>query len=209
MQAWNARLVDLVKGFCGLRESTRLEVLPDIMPVLDLTADDPEYAFLRGERYLAAYVTSVAVAGQLSFVNFSVRNPVTPSRALVKLLDVQLIGGGNMAGQGYLNGVAGAGAGLGCALDTRDQRYLTAGLVYHDSHAGTSSGAQAATPGVAVGLVQGFAVGTSWSARTPLDIVLTPGNSFAIFGLTVNTSLSAIFRWEEHASESGDELRAR
>lgn len=207
---WNGRFAELVKALAGLRESTALELLPDVMPVLNVLEDGQEYAFQRGERYLAANCAGVAGAGNYSKV--AITNPAGSNQLVV----VRQLGA--TAGAGAMNliaYIASDAAALATAanivtLDGRDGRWN-----------GVTGGASANTPTVVAGgnnattYVAQCIASRYCAANTQVDllnnhvVVLPPGWTCGVQGGTLNTALYCNATWEERALSTRDELMVK
>lgn len=215
--AWDARLSDLVRGIAGLRESTALELLPDLMPVMDVLTEDPEWAFLRGDRYVVGFFDSPAVAGRNSFITLNIPNFTPPSGqlAIAHILDVQILA--TTAGPHQLYGYQGGG-GLTLSdttnhvpMDARDQRWIQAGLVPCKTMVKGTVGDVAALPLATAGRCWAVTMSTAntFSQRIPVDAIITPGQGFGWCCSSQNVGLVAMIRWEEHACSSPTETQLR
>lgn len=189
---WEHRWSELVARVTGLRESTSLELLPDLMPVLQvLDPSEPELHLYRGERLCVGRVSVVAVAAQYSY--FTVWNPVA-SGALVIVDRVNIYSPG--AGVAYEPEYSGVQFGtpstspafadvravrqLGGAVITRPQAILGSGTTASALGGGCSTGGPSSTPTT-------FEVG----------IVLAPGFTAYFKCDTPNTTLGAGVHWRE------------
>lgn len=73
--AWESRFAELVRRLTGARESTALEVLPDLMPVLDVLSPLPEVAIHRDEDLFSVALSRTAAAGNLPTISVCCTNP--------------------------------------------------------------------------------------------------------------------------------------
>lgn len=159
---WEQRFASLVKRVLGLRESTTLEALPDLMPVLPvLDANDFAYATLRGDRWVSSRQTVVAVAAQGSRVQLF--NNTTDRLVFVESVELSVLNVGDMVGW-YLAGIHLAAGATGGYLDGRDQGSVPTGSLAFEAETSAASPATA-----------------NWIGHTTLSAVPTAGSTVMIY----------------------------
>jgi hypothetical protein len=203
---WEPRFAELVKALAALRESTSLELLPDVMPVLNVLEDGPEYGFQRGERYHSSYVW-VAAGGAGTYSGFRIRNQST-SGSLVVVNQMQALMG---AAQNVLAYIVSGVADLALnqdhpALDGRDGRYPGAVGGAGAATAAVLSYGAAATVYTNTNTVRvGYGAANANFDLLVSPLVLPPGWSAGFIGSSANTALGGTIWWEER-SVGRDEL---
>jgi hypothetical protein len=183
----------------ALRESTALEVLPDLMPVLPVCdSAAPEMALLRRERRFTLRRSFVPTVGQ--FAEILLCNPAG-SGALFVIEEVYCYS----SSQGYaacvlLDGSLGA---VDANTQTLDWRGVPAGSIAPRPRAQflsrDAAAVAAASPRVVAAVTGGF-------ERPFRGAVLSPGSLFVVTRDIVTVSLTADFTWRERAV-TADELQ--
>lgn len=173
------RFAEALRKILGLRESTALDVLPDIMPVLPcLDADDPAQALPRGERLFTGGALGTAAGAQFPVVwleNNTANTLVVLTEMLVWTNTVQVFNW-----KSTVNALPGAPALV--ALD--DDRLLgnigaTSRVVFESAVAAITSTRTVVLP-----------IGVQ---RIKLQQVLRPGINFHAGGTTAATQLAVQF----------------
>jgi hypothetical protein len=204
----NQRFSQWLQRILGLRESTALDVVDQLIPVLPVI--DPtgrEFALYRGDHYYAA-IRSVANGGAGTFAAVSIQLPTAAGKIAVideirPFLDVGVASGvvEYHSERGLVTG--GAGPATGLALDGRNAA-PSAVLI--------TSGTPAAPPGV---FIAQAGIGAPAAADTflkPWDWlrgwVLIPNSALRVTVAIAATDLNVMVLWHERATD-GSELRTQ
>lgn len=194
---WEQRITRYVSKLLSLRESTSLEVLPDLMPVLPTI--DPaaaELLLLRDELPCWGMAAKAAVAGQYSIVGLT--NPATSG--VICTIDLWQVyaATGNIAYAELSTAVTLAAA----SMSIRDGRRNAAGEPKCTPGTASFAASQIGAPS----WIELFVTNTAPSRAVPL--VLTPGWSVLFELQTVNVPMQAAFAWRERPLVNAGELNA-
>jgi hypothetical protein len=193
--AWETRFAEFVRRMVGWRESSALEVLPDLMPVLPvIDATDPAVRLTRRERRFAAHLLIGPGVGQ--FPTVQLYNPAG-SNILVQLEEAWLFGGG---AEWYADLFSGAGGGTVTAGKPLDSRIVTP------------------AQGVLTGQTAPGGTYTLWrslmasAGNVPIvwqpGVVLAPDGRLELQGSLANTLGSAWLMWSERVTKDEAAIRA-
>jgi hypothetical protein len=173
---------------------------PEMVSVLALEVDRPEWAFLKGERRLQCFglPTGTAVFRGI----FVARNPAG-SGTLAVLESINVTPSSGAVQSFYL------GLGLG-ALSVS-----TLGLIVRDTRQNSAAVSGPATLAVATvaqvalpPLIEEFYHGSSLAAvgeLVPLDIILSPGREFAMWGdIGATATFKVNLKWRERVLEAAE-----
>jgi len=197
------RFAQALARWLDYHESTALEVLQDLMPVLPvLDPSSAELLYSRGDaRYHTQHV-SAAVAGQFSFLNIS--NPLASGKLVVieRVEPFLLVGvAATLVDYRFLAPAATPGAtAVGLAADGRN---VSAGVVR------IGPGSSAAPPGVffwQTGIAAEVAARMNID-KAPVPFVLAPDQTLSVICGTVNTGILANFTWRERSVTGAESQR--
>lgn len=202
---WEPRFSEFIKAMCGLRESTALELLPDVMPVMNVLDQDEQYAFQRGHRFIGG-TGAQAAGGAGTYSTCGVNNPAGSNHIIV-VRSIRVYVSGAM----FHNAMMRAGAALATLdfavpLDSRDSRYAgTAGTAA--AQVGVLSHGLPASPGAAQNLISSIwaPAGVSTEVLTG-PVVLIPGWQLQVSQAVANQILYFTAKWEERSLPNQDEL---
>jgi len=204
----NQRFSQWLQRILGLRESTALDVVDQLIPTLPVI--DPagrEYALYRGDHYYAS-IKSVPNGGAGTFAAVSIQMPANSGKIAVIDEVLPFLDTGTASTnvdyhseRGTITG--GAGPAVGLALDGRNIAPSAVLL---------TSGTPAAPPGVFIGQ-QG--VGAPAAADVYLKgweclrgWLLVPSSALRVTVALAATDLNVMVLWHERASD-GSELRTQ
>jgi hypothetical protein len=191
---WDQRWAELVRRMTALHESTSLELLPDLMPVLEVSEPTSgEQFLLRRERLCGGWCGLVPTAGQnanLLLQNLSPNLLITVDRAWVRAsaaadvrarIGVSIITGSPATTKGFkdVRGIIQSSTAPMAELRVWDV-------------AGTLTGPDTDRPSVTVA--------NEW-AEVAGPWVLSPQTALAIVSVTVTVTLEARFHWRERFVE--------
>lgn len=205
--AWEQRFARYVAALAALRESTALEVLPDLMPVLPVV--DPAAPELRGERgedLLIRNATAAAVVGQRSLVGVRC---LANSNTIIVIERAMFFTGTTAGGVKFTFG-APLGVGTGTPGITRNRRLsrLAGAAALTGVGTGTIFTANIASPG------SGYAALWEWGPSTPLGVsqelvgvpvILGPGQDCWLESTVDNQALTASFIWSERVVDGQEQ----
>lgn len=201
---WEPRFAELVRRLANLRESTQLELLPDLMPVVPVvSADDVEHQWARGDYPLMGGVRQVGGAAQ--YASFLLWNPPGSGKLVfVDELQAAAEGAGWMVFGTQLNpySVSPAGGGWGAvgSLTGLDSRPM-------DMSGGTptltvaSLWSQAWGSTIATGTFSHSPNGPP--TRAPARWVVAPGWGLNCSARTANTACHFSVKWRERVTGPG------
>lgn len=194
---WENRWAELVRRLAALRETTALELIQDLMPVLPVVdPGDAEYRLLRRERMFHQSLNAPAVAGQASRVRWG--NPGTAgSRILAVVEEVRLY---SVAAQSVEVTIQSGWGAAASSASVRDMRGISAASPAQ-SQMNALADATAVLPTIfptRVFLQAGV------QSVVQLGYVLPPGWYVSFTGDLVNTALNASLRWYERACDSSE-----
>lgn len=189
------RFADYVRRLFGLRESSALELIPDVMPVAPvMDATDPIAVAARREREAAGYVTAAGTAAQWNHV--ALLNPAGSGVVVVASARWNGITNGCQAGLAEEATIAA----LGTAFSTkgwRDSRLLLTtspvAQLKQGTTGGISIGASSLVPQVQVD-------GLGFVERC----ILLPGKALVIDSIGVNEAIRVAFTWSERLAAPDD-----
>lgn len=200
---WEQRFAAFVRRLTALRESSSLELLPDLMPVLSvLNPDEAELHLLRGERICWGRDTAIAVAARFSFVELL--NPVTNVN-LLAVVDELRVSSSQLCRLVVSPVSYGAAASTSpCFTDGRGLRW--------------SAGSSFTTkPTCIVNFGDAAALGASdigddthvapTNFTTDPRAVLLPGMCVRVISTVANASVTVSYKWRERAANR-DELES-
>lgn len=120
---WEQRFTDALQRLLSLRESTALDVLPDVMPVLPLIdAADPEVYRLRGCKLVSGGIDVTAAAAQFPTAYFGVPASNTNTLLVLRRFIVSVPVAQEVT---FVNGVAPGGGISGLLSDDRRETSTT------------------------------------------------------------------------------------
>lgn len=198
---WEQRFARFIRRLANLRESSSLELLPDVMPVLPIV--DPERVDLEslaGYRPCSGFFTQAAAPG---FFNCQcLTNPTANTLLTIERLDV--FGGAGGLQWGLMDGQPVANESSQKGL--RDPRHSLTGVAIEGRwFYGTTGGAAVGQSSI------GSTMGTAAFA-TPreylLDLVVPPGWSFVVIGGAANEQLRVRIDWAERTVDRAELLIA-
>lgn len=193
---WETRFAELVRRLAAMRESTALELLPDLMPVLPVVDPAaPEMALLRRDRLCGGRVGLAAVAGQTPFLK--IWNPADSN--LLVVLERILVTTGTALSFGtqlFVGAASSANTASRIFADSRGQTISTSGPMC--VLAGGTTGAAHPTMN---GEHERIPVTDTTELRVASRVVLHPGAQFYIGGDTVNVNLTFNVRWRERVCD--------
>lgn len=175
---WEQRWSDFVRTVTSLRESTELELLPDLMPVL-LVNDPvaPELARARGERLITASISGTAAAAQ--FATLWVENRAA-TNVLVVLRNIIIVSSvGQVVG---MRSVASAAPGAPTTVQSDDDRDPGVSMA-------TRMVFESAVASFVTATSRTFAIQGSVLTQVPIQQVIAPGFSFQVQLQTANSDL--------------------
>lgn len=168
----------------------------EIMPVIVLEGDRPEWLYLMGHRLIAVGFSLGAAAGQPNLIR--VRNPA--ASGVIATADAMLLGSSTAHSVNLRIGRAAADLGTTFATMVLDQRM---GAANASSLIASSDQTGAAVVGTSIG-----------RARVPAEdslvfpaayrFVLAPGDSFDIFSSESNLTWAGVFTFRERALEASE-----
>lgn len=197
--AWEQRWAEFVRRMAGLRESTSLELLPDLMPVLQVVdPSEPELHLYRRERLAQGWYIEVAGgAGVYSYLELC--NPAgSGSLVVVDTMELQ------------------SAAVLSWDLfDSVPIGTVRANKSYTDARAVASSAGAITTQPVAelrtgnTAAIATLRVGHTFVApatptRYDAELVLPPGWRLYVSAQTLNTQVAGRFRWRERPCDPSE-----
>jgi hypothetical protein len=196
-QVWEQRFAEAVRRLGALRESTALELLPDLMPVLPvLNAAAPELALLRRERLASGFAANSASVG--NFGVCAVSNPAG-SRVLMCIDEVWVWGTANVnVSWGIFLAASGLTLGARSHLDTRGITLATvppSGEVRGDVAAGIPAGLNAGRLSLPASASQ---------ARLPGPFILAPDSSLVAASNTANNFFMLHAIWRERVVDPAE-----
>lgn len=190
---WESRWAEYVRRCAALRESTSLELIQDLMPVLPVVDPGlPEMSLLRRDKRCAGWTTAPAVAAQQGYCE--VRNPAGSGLLVVvdKARAWPAVAGAAMGFRAQLTTLGGGAlASTRAAVDTR-----SVGPAVATIYVGTAA---VALPGLE------YAQGSSPVGVEFGPYILEPGDNIIVWSLTANAEVNFSFRWRERAVD-GSEL---
>lgn len=197
---WESRFAELVRRLTAGRESTELELINDLMPVMPVC--DPQAAempLVRRERRFSAYNYAAAVAGQQGYCVIS---NYADSGVLVVLEEIlPWVAAGSTTLDGRMFDAASLAGGIvrGVPMDMRGVPNVTTA---NWSRAETRNNTAAAVIGTQFWLGEVRATGSvvSW----PMPVVLRPNSSVAFWCGTANLAMGMTFRWRERAVDASE-----
>jgi hypothetical protein len=193
--AWETRFAEFVRRAVGWRESSALEVLPDLMPVLPvLDAQDPAVRLTRRERRFAAW--TLVGPGVGLFPTVQLPNPAA-SGCLAVVEEVWCFGGGSEWYADLFTGIGGGAAVPSRPLDGRITTPAQLALTGQTSGAGTYSLWRSLYS----------SAGTVPIIWRP-GIVIPPDGRFELQGSLANTLGSAWVMWSERVARDESAIRA-
>lgn len=212
---WNNRFAKALAALAALKESTALELLPDLMPVLPLAdAQAMEHLLVRGERTWGGRIGVDPAAGQ--FAQCTIVNPVG-SGVLVTVEDVHCWH--DVAAFSYIAGWAPGVQATGAVNEsqgrTLDMRPIDTafGLVSQALLRGYSQAASGALTWLDffhTRDVTAIAIDIASPGRPRMPgggfAVLPPGAALDIRLQTADIMLNAFFRWRERVLDTTNEL---
>lgn len=172
------------------------QLSPELLPVLVLGDDRPEWSALSGERLAFGGIAQAGVAAERSTIQL-MNLPTSTSIVTLERLWVRVATAGEVF-MGHLDTlVSGSGAAAG-AYGFRDGRFPRGSQA---SAAQVFSFHDAANP-ITANLWRGV-IGTT-STAINLPVVLTPGRGFAVCCTTVNVAMYVSFMWRERKFETSE-----
>lgn len=188
------RYNDLLHKLLSMKEGAPSPTLsPEIVPILDIESDRPEWRFLAGEYLFAALAEVTGVAAQLQRI--SIVNPAASGVIIVlERLTVRTSGNVSIQWGVGLASAAGAPTVLGLVRETRWGAISSAcGLVTNQNSAALAQ-AQEQLPVLTndTGLV------------TRLDYILSPGFALNFVPNAVNTSFGISLTWRQRPFEQSE-----
>lgn len=179
-------------------EIAQQQLAPEILPILVLESERPEWKALANERLCVGGAFAAATVGQFSVVQLW--NPA-PARTLV-VVDSLIV---NPQQAGFIllshwdTGASGGSAVAG-SRGFRDGRLPRGGA---STAALTFGYTNAARPGTSIASLY-FSAAPFNSQVIPLSFVLTPGRGLAVESVVVNNAISAYFNWRERKIEDSE-----
>lgn len=181
---WETRFAEIVRRLAGMRESTALELLPDLMPVLPLIDPAaPELALLRRERLGSGRVDVTAVAGQSAFLK--VHNPVGSGLIVTVRRVSAYAAAATLISSGLV--VTGSATGSEGGKGYRDARGLTLSTAAPTTK--LLYGTSVAHPTL-VQSAQPIPIATETELATAVPYVLSPGSQLYLAASVVNTTVA-------------------
>lgn len=171
-------------------------VAPELMPMIGLEVDRPEWGFLKGELRYGAYV-SVAAAGAGQYARIYLRNP-SDSRLIITL--EQFSPGastGVLLATFFPDGLITptlATQTRGRPRDTRQRRGAASGALVEYGTDGT--------PDPSAGAFTVHYQLTTEYFKQP--IVIAPGGALEMLYQVVNTAINVVLQWRERPAEPGE-----
>jgi hypothetical protein len=192
------RFADSVRRIFGLRESSALELIPDVMPVAPvLDATDAVSVAARREREAGGYITAVGVAAQ--WQHACLLNPSNSGVIMVAGVEWWGTGNGCQAGVAGESTVVPTLGNLVGAKAWRDSRLLLTtapvGVLRYGNTGGVSIGGSSLQMQVRNDAYGGVA-----------RCILVPGTALLVDSIGVNETLRAQFSWTERLA-TPDDLR--
>lgn len=194
---WESRFAQYIRSVCGLRESTSLELLPDLMPVLPVVdpADAAQWLSRRERPYCMHIAQAAGGAGQYSYISL-----VNPAGSHKLLVVEKVWGKASLAGLDLGCQILLGGSSSPSSTATRDTR-----------------GIAAANPQPSAGWLFARTLGaapatTHWQWQLQLapgevpiaPIILAPNSTMDLYGLTANVGMDLTIWWRERAVDNAE-----
>lgn len=183
------RYTQLLTKHLGLLGHVPTVLLEDVQPMLDVLSMRGDLAYLKQEHRFGRYVTSPAVAGQLSRAELS----LPPGQRKVLLVEYMLLScAADWQYEVRTRTVFSAVGGNGAPRDGR----LIGGPQSAGAVVGFQSVASALSTPIAFHRPTSGAEGAPWAEVTDA-LIVAPGSGLIVESLTVNTAVTASFGWRE------------
>lgn len=191
------RFGDFIRRLFALRESSALELIPDVMPVAPvLDSSDPIALAARREREASGYIAVAGTAAQWN--HLALLNPA--GSGVIVVAGVRWVGtlNGMQAGLAEEATIAALGNLIG-NKGWKDSRLLLTTSPVAQLKQGTTGGISIGASSLSTTLASD---GTGFLER----VILTPGRALVLDSLGVNEAAKAIFTWTERLA-APDDLR--